>query len=184
VAAGGRGRSFFVWDADRGSPAGTFGNLSGKVCALAFTPDGSSLLLATRNGWLERVDRGRPTPRWSVRTGTGPLAAIVVPPQGGGVSGGSTSGLVTSWSLENGREIWTADPGVGHVRSFALSPDGAFGILGLDDRTARITRLATRAEVGRLEGHRGPVTAVAISATQKAVATGSADGSVRLWRLG
>jgi WD40 repeat protein len=86
-----------------------------------------------------------------------------------------------SWDLRDGREIWTADPGVGSARAFALSPDGAFAALGLNDRTARITRLATRAEVGRLEGHVGPVTAVALSPTHKVVATGSSDGSVRLW---
>jgi len=83
--------------------------------------------------------------------------------------------------LRDGRESWTADPGAGSVLSFALCPDGAFGALGLNDRTARITRLATRSEAGRLEGHPGPVTAVALSSTHKAAATGCTDGSIRLW---
>ncbi|HVR83335.1 MAG TPA: hypothetical protein VMU54_03430 [Planctomycetota bacterium] len=181
VAAGGRGRSAFIWEADRGTPAGSFLGLSGKVCALAFTPDASGLVCATRNGWLHLLDRGSGKPRWSVRTGIGPIATLVVPPRGSGVSGGSESGMIVSWELRDGREVWTADPGLGSACSFALSPDGAFGALGLDDRSARITRLATRAEVGRLAGHPGRVTAVALSATQKAAATGCKDGSVRLW---
>jgi hypothetical protein len=181
VAAGGRGRSAFVWEADRGAPAGSFEGLSGKVSALAFTPDGSGLVCATRNGRLDLLDRGSAKPRWSVRTAIGPLATLVVPLRGSGVSGGSESGLIVSWELRDGREVWTADPGLGPARSFALSPDGAFAALGLDDRSVRITRLATRAEVGRLEGHPGRVTAVALSATQKAAATGCKDGSVRLW---
>jgi WD40 repeat protein len=182
VAAGGRGRSVFVWDAVRGALVGNLQNLKGAVCALAFTPDGADLVYATRNGWLERVPRGSANRAWSVRTGLGPLETLRVASRASSVLGGSESGLVISWDLRDGREIWTADPGAGSVRSFALSPDGAFGALGLNDRTARITRLATRSEVGRLEGHAGPVTAVAFSATQKGVATGSSDGSVRVWQ--
>jgi WD40 repeat protein len=180
VAAGGGGRSVFVWDSDRAAPAGSFEGLGGRVCALAFAADGS-LLCATRGGTLERLDRGASRPAWSVRTGIGPLATLLVPPRGSGVMGGSESGLIVSWDLRDGREVWTADPGAGRARSFALSPDGAFGLLGLDDRTARITRLATRAEVGRLDGHPGRVTAVALSPNQKAAATGCRDGSLRLW---
>jgi hypothetical protein len=181
VAAGGSGRNVFVWEAGRGTSAGVIGGLSGRVSALAFAPDGTALLCATCNGWLDCVDRGSSKLRWSARTGVGPLATLVAPPRGGSVSGGSESGLILSWDLRDGREIWMADPGAGSVCSFALSPDGAFGVLGLDDRTARITRLATRSEVGRLEGHPGRVTSVALSPTQKAAATGCKDGSVRLW---
>lgn len=181
MAAGGGGRSVFVWETDRGALAGTYQNLSGRVRALAFTPEGSGLISASHNGWLEKVCRGSTSPSWRVRTGIGPLATLAVPAPGSSVVGGSESGLIVSWDLKDGHEVWTADPGAGRVRSFALAPDGAFGMVGLDDRSARITRLATRAEVGRLEGHSTAVTAVALSGTHKAAATGSKDGSVRLW---
>ena len=181
VAAGGRGRSVFVWQVDRGTPAGAFEGLGGRIGALAFTEDGAGVISATRNGRVERLDRGSAKPRWSVRTDAGAATSLVVPPRASTAVGGAESGLVIAWDLRDGRELWTADPGAGRVRSMALSPDAGHVVLGLDDRTARVTALSSRAEIARLEGHPRRVTAVALSPLRKAAATGGDDGSVRLW---
>ena len=181
VAAGGKGRSAFVWQADRGIPAGGFESLGGKVGSLAFTNDASGLICATRNGQLELLDRGTRNPRWSARTQGRPVVDVAVPPRASHVVAVTEEGRIGAWDLRNGLELSIADPGVRPVRSAGLSPDATHAMLGMDDRTARITRTAGGAETARLEGHRGRVTAVALSPTGKAVATGCKDGTVRLW---
>lgn len=181
VAAGGTGRSVFVWQVDRGTLAGAFHGLSGKVRAAAFTGDASGVLCATRNGRLELVDRGSGKTRWSTKTGIGPLAALAVPPKGLSLTAAGEGGRARSWDLRDGRDLSTRDLGPLRVRSAALSSDTAHALVGLDDRTARLVRVSDGGEAARMEGLPGRVTAVALSPTGKAAATGCNDGSVRLW---
>src|SRR5205823_252835 len=49
------------------------------------------------------------------------------------------------------------------------------------DRTVRVWDSASGKELARLVMHRGPVNALAVSPDGKLVATGSGDGTVRLW---
>jgi len=67
--------------------------------------------------------------------------------------------------------------------SLAATPDVSSLLIGLRSRKASVFEVSGSREVGLLEGHPGAVTAAAISATGKLAATGSTDGSVRLWGL-
>ncbi len=168
AAAGGTGRSAFVWHVDSGALAGSYEGLGGKVSALAFTDD--ALLCATRSR-LELIDRASSKMRWSVRAGA--LLALA------GAAGVAEDGRLRTWDLRDGREVSSADPRVRGVRSAALSPDASHALLGLDDGSARLVRVSDGAEVGRLDPG-GRVTAAALCA-RKTAATGSGNGALRLW---
>jgi WD40 repeat protein len=62
----------------------------------------------------------------------------------------------------------------------ALSPDGKLLIAAVD-YSAKVYDIAKRLELFELKGHKGAVWAVAISPCGETIATGSWDGTVKLW---
>lgn len=132
-------------------------NLAPRTEALgvAFTPDGRTLVAASRDATVKL---------WNV-----------APPATSGPTGVHTDGLASP-GLTAERLKRTA---FGHDAAF--SPDGK--TLVTDDiLSARLLRLATRRFYGApMDGHGGPVEGIAISPDGRLVATGSADGKLRLW---
>jgi serine/threonine protein kinase len=181
VAAGGRGRSIYLWQTDPGTLAGEFRYTIGRVEALAFTPDASGIVCGTHKGRLELYERGHDGAVWSVRTGLGRIAALSVPPRAAGAVSGGAGGVVAYWDLKDGSEKQRILPMRGRLTTLAVTPDAALLLVGLTSGKACLTERATDREVAVLDGHPGPVTAAALSSTGKHAATGAADGSVRLW---
>lgn len=71
------------------------------------------------------------------------------------------------------------------INGVAMSPDGKLAITasGVKQGNCAVTmwELATGREIRRFEGHQEEVEAVAFSPTGKCIASGSADGTVRIW---
>jgi len=181
VAAGGRGRSIYLWQIDSGALAGEFRYTIGRVEALAFTPDASGIVCGTHKGRLELYERGHDGARWSVRTGLGRIAGLSVPPRAAGAVSAGVGGMVAYWDLKDGSEKQRILPMRGRLTSLAVTPDAALLLVGLTSGKACLTERASDREVAVLDGHAGPVTAAALSGTGKHAATGAIDGSVRLW---
>ena len=66
-----------------------------------------------------------------------------------------------------------------NIRGVALSPDGFFIATASDDMTARITEISTGKEIILL--HTDRVTSLAFNHVGNLLATGSRDGTVRVW---
>ena len=181
VAAGGRGRSIYLWSIDHATLAGEFRYTIGRVEALAFTPEGSGIVCGTHKGRIELYERGHDQARWSVRTGLGRIVGLMVPPKTSGAVSGGVGGTVALWDLKDGSEKQRVRPMRGRMTSLAVTPDATFLLVGLASGKACLTERATDREVAVLDGHPGPVTAAALSGTGKHAATGARDGSVRLW---
>ena len=181
VAAGGRGRSIYMWQMDHGTLAGEFRWTIGRVEALAFTPDAGGIVCGTHKGRIELYERGHDAARWSVRTGLGRIVGLAVPPKSAGAVTGGVGGTVAVWDLKDGSEKQRVVPKRGRMTSLAVTPDASYLLVGLASGKACITERATDREVAVLDGHPGPVTATALSSTGKHAATGARDGSVRFW---
>jgi WD40 repeat protein len=65
-----------------------------------------------------------------------------------------------------------------------MTADSQWVVSGSVDGTAKLWHLPSRKRLVTVADHRAAVNAVAISQTGCTLATGSADGHVRLWRLG
>ena len=181
VAAGGKGRSIFMWQTDGGAPAGEFRRTMGSVEGLAFTADAGGIVCGTHKGRLELYERGHDQARWSVRTGLGRIVALAVPPRTTGAVTGGAGGMVAYWDLKDGTEKQRVRPMRGRLTSLAVTPDAALLLVGLTSGNACLFEKANDREVAVLDGHPGAVTAVALSSTGKTASTGARDGSVRYW---
>jgi len=103
----------------------------------------------------------------------GPIMGIAVSPDGQV----ATASFDNSVGLWNGRAPTWLDGHEAAVTAISFGPDGTL-YSGGDDFALRVWGEAAR-EMGR---HRGKITTIAVSPDGQTVATGSWDGSIRLWR--
>lgn len=93
------------------------------------------------------------------------------------------NGTVTLWPAEPGPAIRFFGPveGLADLRQPVFSPDGKLLALAADKTSAAIHDAATGREVRRLTGHNGLVSVLAWHPTGRSLATGSRDGTIRVW---
>lgn len=71
-----------------------------------------------------------------------------------------------------------------NLTRFALNPQGRFLVSGSTTGTLLVWDLQTRSVVGRLEGHRARVNALAYSRDGTRLVSGDVNGNLRLWNMG
>lgn len=91
-------------------------------------------------------------------------------------------GVVRAWSVADGRLQWSRSIGQVRIRALAASAGGEWCAVGAEDSRVHVLRAIDGAVLGTLDGHVDRINAVAIFDTDL-LATGSRDGSVRLWRV-
>lgn len=95
-----------------------------------------------------------------------------------------TSGkTVTFFDAETFEEKKTVTLGV-DVNSASLSPDGLMFVAGCVDFSARVYDFTSHAELEMLKGHHGPVHVIRFAPDGATFASGSEDGTLRLWQAG
>lgn len=170
---------------------------SGKLDAIAFSPDG--LTLATSSGdcravTLRDVATGRVRAR--LPDHRGPVWSVTFSPDGGLLAAASGTvpavaepagdgevGEIRLWDL-SGRKPRPRASLVGHgygVVSAAFSPDGTTLASGGFDRAVKLWDVADGRERATLDGHDGWVVSAAFSPCGDVLATGSHDQTVKLW---
>lgn len=101
---------------------------------------------------------------------------------------GPEHNTIQVWDVASGENLLTIPPdGIGYVRDVEFSPDGRTiaattwsSALG---GTARIYDAASGAELQRLYAHKTTVANVEFSPDGQMLATGSRDGSVKIWNI-
>jgi WD40 repeat protein len=153
--------------------------------AMHYSPDGKLLAVATSDGelklWHAVVARER-----AILTGhRNVVQAVALSPEGKTVATGGFDHTVKLWDAATGKlaappEGKSSVRHKGPVLALACSADGALASASAD-RTVRLFDLETMQETAVLEGHTDAVWAVAFSGDGKTLATGSSDGTVKLW---
>jgi WD40 repeat protein len=208
LAAGRRGfqdkeRPVHVWELAAGRPVAglkpprLLDRQPGNCTALAFTPDGRSLLGFSRAGKAE----GEQLLVWDVAGGgrrkqmtvpsperQGYTSVYAIAPDGRTLALGMLDGTARLVDLATGegRRSLMVNPekpnvGFGGVSAVAFSRDGKHLIAGAPDNALRVWEWATGREVRALRGHHSWVEAVAVSADGRRLASGGQDGLIRLW---
>lgn len=100
-----------------------------------------------------------------------------------------TNGELRLWNVENGEELQRSQLQTDvsshrYPNAVAVTPDGRFVVLGLEDRTLRVWDLAkNNGEVFVLGDHAAAITTVVALPGEHCIISGSKDGTLKVWDL-
>lgn len=166
-----------LWDLGTGVERRRLTGPTESLVCVAMTPDGRSVAAGDRNGkvYLWVLDPPGSAPR-SFGGHLGAVTGLVFEPDGALLSVGM-DGTLRRWDFASGRaRVLRADAGA--LRGVAASRDTGCVALAGD----RLVIRCPDARAVATEGHAGGTRCVAFSADGAFVASGGADGAVRLWR--
>ena len=197
IASASLDKTVKVWKTD-GTLLATFTGHTNSVTSVAFSPDGQTIASASRDKsikiWkidgtlLRTIEQSAPV-NWLSFSRNGKIVAVA-----------SDDGTVKLWS-SNGRLIanfWHSEnKKPSKVYTVSFSPDGETIASAGEDKTVKIWSLAAlkhpatknstqakkRELLTTLRGHSKWVFGVSFSNDGQTLASGSADGTVKLWSL-
>ena len=94
---------------------------------VAFSPDGKTLAMASREGSVQLWDVATGKHLETLKGHSAAVSAVVFSPDGRTLASGSHDQTVRLWNIETRRELMQLDPGnieLGYVQTLAFSPDG------------------------------------------------------------
>jgi len=117
------------------------------VTALAFSPDGSRLLIVDADQTVQLWDVNTGQPLTTVEGPTNDVSAVAFSADGATVARGSSDGTVRLWEVASGRAVATLTAHTNAVSSISLARDGSTVLTAsADDRVARLWNVG-RAEL-------------------------------------
>jgi WD40 repeat protein len=177
--------SLRLWDAASRLLLGTLpGDASVPQAPVAVSPDGGTLAAMNPEHRVTLWDVTLPSEaprRIGTLEGPAQMLSLAYSPDGRMVAGGSSEGSVYLWDVTSRKQVRRLVGHVGPVLSVAFAPDGTLATAGMD-HTVRLWNPGVDQEEATLTGHSGWVWSVAFSPDGNLLATGSPDGTVRLWR--
>jgi WD40 repeat protein/transcriptional regulator with XRE-family HTH domain len=173
-----------LWNLQQKGQAGRVFQDAFGVLAVAFSPDGQSVLtgnVITSDLRLWSVATGQEMGRFTGATGG--VWSVAFSSDGHYILASDADGGVRRWDL---RQL-QAEPLLfaGHtdaVHEVKVSPDGRYALSASDDGTAWLWDIETGQEVRRFAGT-NPMTSVAFSPDGQTVLLGNGDGLIRLWNV-
>jgi len=176
--------SLALWDLVSGEIVHRLRAHEAKVVDVAVSPDGKRAASASwdRTVGLWRLADGKLIAR--LRGHTGPVNAVTFSEDGQHLYSASYDGSIHLWRADGSAET-PERPVIAYgwgINAMRLLPGGriAFGAQNGDVRVID----GSGEEIKILAPHDGPVLALALSPGQDVLATGGADGVIRLWRTG
>jgi len=195
VASGGTDRTVRLWDTATGDEHFVLTGHGGEVESVAFSPDGL---------WLVSASADKSLRVWEVASGNevdvldghlSPALGVAFNPNGTGLASVGQDFYMRLWKWDvtssppTGREIILPRGHSGSVLAVAYSPNGD---VVADANVSTWSYYVAPGEIHlyssdtgypyvMLRGHTRRVTSLAFSPDGKLLASGSADGSVRLW---
>jgi WD40 repeat protein len=180
LVSGQRDGSITVWSA-ADATSRELRALDAPITALALSPDGRDLAIATAGGAVELVAVDGGSPRWR-RQHEGGVAALRWLPDGRALaSAGEHDGTVRTWSAADGepRDAWRAHRS--GVNGVAFVAGGARMVTGGSDGFVRFWSLPAGTLLHEQRCHGNWVYAVDAAPGDLAVLSAGSDQTIKLW---
>jgi WD40 repeat protein len=179
TGAGGVNR-VHVWEVATGKEIGAFPLLKQPVYAVAFAPDGKTLVSggADKTVRIWQLDPIKELQKIEMKEGT--VDAVVFSRDGKLLAWAGGDKIIHLWDTENGKEV---RPLKGHekgVTSLDFSPNGKQLVSGSKDYTVRVWDVDAGKELCQYKVHQGWILSVAFAPDGQTVASSSRDQSI-IW---
>ncbi|MER6160378.1 hypothetical protein ABT147_33320 [Streptomyces sp. NPDC001868] len=188
LATGGNDHTVRLWDTSDGRLRATLTGQKKVVWSVAFSPDGKTLAAGTTNGTTRLWDIATGRLRTTLTGHKWVVSPVAFSLDGNTLAAASAEyNTVRLWDANTGRlrKTLTTLALAGQDRTglaAAFSPDLEHAAVA-ENETLRVRDATTGAEIMSFPGHKTAITSVAFSPDSSAVATGTMDGTVRLWRI-
>ena len=181
-----------LWDIDTGEPRETLKGLAQPALALAASPQGDLIAVATGD-----VDRPTKSGAVLVYDAAGELKfrlegharavlAVAFSPDGALLATGSADESIKLWSVATGKEVRELEGHSRPVNSLAFLPGGkrlvsVSGGRAVGGNELKLWDLASGKDVATVPAHESPIQQLALSADGRNLATCSLDKTAKVW---
>jgi len=167
-----------LWNYETGEILKTFAPGDSGASALAFTPDGKSLVLGTEKGVLRLMDVVSWTATRTIDLDA-PIRSVAASMERTVV--GYSDGTVAMLSFGDQDSVPQAKKQSGAINSLAFSPNGGRFASASADHSVKIWDAASLKVLYSLQGHGAPVVAVAFRPDGQQIVSMDTEGVVRFW---
>jgi WD40 repeat protein len=180
VAAAG-GNLVYVWETDTGKRCGVPLVHPAAINAVVFSPDGTTLLTASRDGTARLWDAATGQPRGEPLRHAARVDVAQFSPDGSVAMSAGEDGTARLWDAATGRPIGEPLVHGRPVLAAAFSPDGKLLATAGEDGLVVLWDVGNRSRRGEPLRHGAAVGALAFSPDGRTLATGGDDKQARLW---
>ncbi|MFX1369897.1 MAG: WD40 repeat domain-containing protein [Promethearchaeota archaeon] len=188
--SGGQDATVRVWDLDAGREMHTLAGHAGAVYGIGVLPVGSGLVSIADKDLAVRIwDYERGSMTSALAPNSTHVNAVVVSPDNRYIITGGDDGKARIWDIDNGVLLSVLNHS-GSIYSMKMSPDGQHLVVGAKKKPTSADPgviWVWEFELGKLlhtlSGHKGHVTALAITPDSRYILSGGQHGEVKLWDL-
>jgi WD40 repeat protein/serine/threonine protein kinase len=153
------------------------------IIAVAFTPDGRTLVTASKDRTARFWDAATGASIGAVMRHDGWVTALALTADGRAVLTGSDDRTARLWSVPDGSPLTTPLRHRQPVKAVGISPDGRLLLTASEDATARLWEARSGQPAGEPLRVSAPIQAASFSPTGRAFLTGDRGGGLLLWRV-
>ncbi|HEY1186054.1 MAG TPA: serine/threonine-protein kinase [Gemmata sp.] len=168
-----------LWDLGTGNQGRPLRGPTDNIHGVSVSPDGQGIAAGSADKlvWLWLREAGKPTSAVCVKGHTAAVTAVAFV-TGDSLLSASADGTVRQWDLKTGKSKGALPAPVGPIGALAYAGKRV-AVAGRDGLALRHPHSASFA---KLTGHDGAVACCALSLDGKLLASGGADGTVRVYR--